>query len=164
MKEIKWTEVLVAEGEENQFFVRVYHSEENAPSFEEVRQEWLDEALTLPHLDITLPKKHITQQSSCYCLTMENYSETFLTLEEAHNEMVKWLRAHSDEFSVNEKARLDPSDSEDLVLDHLVLSYASWCEREGLPHLSMDELICEDITKEQRKQLTAFYLLWEALA
>jgi len=59
---------------------------------------------------------------------------------------------------------LSTSDSEDLVLDHLVLSYASWCEREGLPHLSMDELICEDITKQQRKQLTAYYLLWEELS
>jgi len=55
-------------------------------------------------------------------------------------------------------------DSEDPVLDHLVLSYSAWCERENLPHISMDELICEDITKEQRKQLTAFYLLWEELS
>ena len=99
MKEIKWTEVLVAEGEENQFWVRIYHSEENAPSFEEVRQEWQDEALTLPHLDITKPKT-ITGYPA-YCFTMENYSETFHTLEEAHNEMIKWLRAHSDEFSVS---------------------------------------------------------------
>ena len=99
MKDIKWTEVLVAEGEENQFWARVYHSEDNAPSFEEVRQEWLDEALTLPHLDITKPKT--LSGYSSYCLTMENYSETFHTLDEAHNEMVKWLRTHSDEFSVN---------------------------------------------------------------
>ena len=162
MKDIKWTEVLVAEGEENQFWVRVYHSEENAPSFEEVRQEWLDEALTLPHLDITKPKSLSGYHS--YCLTMENYSETFDTLNEAHNEMVKWLRTHSDEFSVNDKARLNPSDSEDLVLDHIVLSYSAWCERENLPHVSMDELIWEDITKEQRKQLTAFYLLWGELS
>ena len=99
MKEIKWTEVLVAEGEENQFWVRIYHSEENAPSFEEVRQEWQDEALTLPHLDITKPKT--ISGYPCYCFTMENYSETFHTLDEAHNEMIKWLRAHSDEFSVS---------------------------------------------------------------
>lgn len=99
MKDIKWTEVLVAEGEENEFWVRVYHSEENAPSFEEVRQEWLDEALTLPHLDITKPKTLSGYPS--YCLTMENYSETFLTLEHAHAEMIDWLRTHSDEFSVN---------------------------------------------------------------
>lgn len=100
MKDIKWTEVLVAEGEENEFWVRVYHSEEDAPSFEEVRQEWLDEALTLPHLDITKPKTLSGYPS--YCLTMENYSETFHTLDEAHNEMVKWLRTYSDEFSVKE--------------------------------------------------------------
>ncbi len=162
MKDIKWTEVLVAEGEENQFWVRVYHSEENAPSFEEVRQECRDEALTLPYLVITKPKSLSGYTS--YCLTMENYSETFHTLDEAHNEMVQWLRAYSDEFAVKTQSHLSLSDSEDPVLDHLVLSYASWCERENLPHISMDELICEDITKEQRKQLTAFYLLWEQLS
>lgn len=162
MKDIKWTEVLVAQGTEASYWVRAYHSEDNPPSFEELRQAWLDEDVQFPYIEKVLSTS--PHSSDSFSFTMENYSETFHTLDEAHNEMVKWLRAHSDEFSVNDKARLHPSDSEDLVLDHLVLSYASWCEREGLPHLSMDELICEDITKEQRKQLTAFYLLWEELS
>lgn len=162
MKDIKWTEVLVAQGTEASYWVRAYHSEDNPPSFEELRQAWLDEDVQFPYIEKVLSTS--PHSSDSFSFTMENYSETFHTLDEAHNEMVKWLRAHSDEFSVNDKARLNPSDSEDLVLDHLVLSYASWCERENLPHLSMDELICEDITKEQRKQLTAFYLLWEQLS
>ena len=99
MKDIKWTEVLVAEDNGHKYWVRVYHSEDNAPSFEEVRQEWLDEALTHPHIEIM--KAKLSSARDVYCLTMENYSQTFHTLDEAHNEMVKWLRDHSDEFSVN---------------------------------------------------------------
>ena len=162
MKDIKWTEVLVAQGTEASYWVRAYHSEDNPPSFEELRQAWLDEDVQFPYIEKVLSNS--PHSSDSFSFTMENYSETFSTMEHAHAEMIDWLRTHSDEFSVNDKARLNPSDSEDLVLDHLVLSYASWCEREGLPHLSMDELICEDITKEQRKQLTAFYLLWEQVS
>lgn len=162
MKVIKWTEVLVEEHLDRKFWVRVYHSEDNPPSFEEVRQAWLDEDLQFPYIYKVLSTSPHGFDS--FSFTMEYYSQTFDTMQEAHNEIIKWLRDYSDEFSVNDKARLNPSDSEDLVIDHLILAYASWCEREGLPHLSMDELICEDITKEQRKQLTAFYLLWEELS
>ena len=162
MKEIKWTEVLVAQGTEASYWVRAYHSEDNPPSFEELRQAWLDEDVQFPYIEKVLSTSiHV---SNSFSFTMENYSETFDTIEEAHAEMIDWLRSYSDEFAVKPQSQLSLSDSEDPVLDHLVLSYSAWCERENLPHISMDELMCEDITNEQRKQLTAFYLLWEELS
>jgi hypothetical protein len=163
MKPIKWTQVLVAEGHENDFWVRVYHTEEDAPSFEQIRKAWTDENMAFPYIEICKPKPY-QEGRITYQLTMDNYSEMLDTMEDAHTAMVSWLRENPSVLGINEKASLSESDSDDLVLDHIVLSYASWCEREGLPHQSMDELLHEDMTTEQRKQLTAFYLLWESLA
>jgi len=100
MKDIKWTEVLVAEGEENQFWVRAYHSEDNPPSFEELRQAWLDEDVQYPYIEKVISKS--PHSSDSFSFTMENYSETFSTMEHAHAEMIDWLRTYSDEFSVKE--------------------------------------------------------------
>lgn len=161
MKDIKWTEVLVAEDNGHSYWVRAYHSEDNAPSFEEVRQEWLDEGLTHPHMEIM--KAKISSARDVYCLTMENYSETFHTLDEAHNAMLHWLRLHSEEFQTTKQGMNREALDHD-ALHALAYSYNLWSEANGLKCLCMDEQLCEDLTEEQRQTVTKYIHIWEALS
>lgn len=41
--------------------------------------------------------------------------------------------------------------------------YQKWCEAQGLPLYSADELLHEDITPDQRKWLSDFCLRWEVV-
>jgi len=40
--------------------------------------------------------------------------------------------------------------------------FQTWCDAQGLPEMSAEELLYEDITSEQRKYLSDFIHRWEA--
>lgn len=46
-------------------------------------------------------------------------------------------------------------------MDELIALYEGYLKSQGLPEMSADELLMEDITTEQAKWLTAFITLWE---
>jgi hypothetical protein len=49
--------------------------------------------------------------------------------------------------------------------DKLITEFAAWCQGQGLPRLSADELLCEideDATPEQRAYLNDFIARWTA--
>ncbi len=46
-------------------------------------------------------------------------------------------------------------------MDELIALYKWYLKSEGLPEMSADELLMEDVTPEQAKWLTAFITLWE---
>ena len=46
-------------------------------------------------------------------------------------------------------------------MDELSALYMWYLKSQGLPEMSADELLMEDITTEQAKWLTAFITLWE---
>lgn len=43
----------------------------------------------------------------------------------------------------------------------LCREYDAWCAEQKLPHISADELICEDVTDAQRAWLRDFISRWE---
>jgi hypothetical protein len=46
-------------------------------------------------------------------------------------------------------------------LDSLTAEYQSWLDNEGLPQLSADELLSEDLTPKQREYVSDFLRRWE---
>lgn len=49
------------------------------------------------------------------------------------------------------------------TLDSLTAEYQLWLTNEGLPQLSADELLWEDLTPKQRKYVRNFLQSWEAI-
>jgi hypothetical protein len=49
------------------------------------------------------------------------------------------------------------------TMETLCDEYNAWLTAQGLPEMSADELLHEDITKEQRRYVSAFYDRWEAM-
>lgn len=45
----------------------------------------------------------------------------------------------------------------------LCKEYQDWVDAQGLPQFSADELICEDLTAEQRKYVSEFIERWETM-
>jgi hypothetical protein len=48
------------------------------------------------------------------------------------------------------------------LFDALCEEFQSWCSDQGLPQMSADELIHEDINPDQRRYLSDFIVRWEA--
>jgi hypothetical protein len=46
-------------------------------------------------------------------------------------------------------------------MDELIALYERYLQSQGLPKMSADELLMEDITPSQSEWLTAFITLWE---
>jgi len=66
----------------------------------------------------------------------------------------------ADEFPADEvEGDLNARDEEVLYEE-----FQAWCDIQGLPQMSAEELLHEDITSEQRKYLSDFIHRWEAVA
>lgn len=110
---------------------------------------------------------HIEEYGAQHIVNVGNRSETFDYLADA--ERYLWHNHAASivcQPAVHEAAKAVIRDS--MVADsftvsgHLTDVLTVWCESQGLPAMSADDLLHEALTPDQRRFVSAFYLLWEA--
>jgi hypothetical protein len=101
--------------------------------------------------------------------------------KETLDKMIEWFRADakdhgsSEEDAIGSFCDLEPMENGLYSLSFgfstqivetkqsLCDEYEAWCTKQGLPHMSADELIYEEVTEEQRTYLAAFSERWNVV-